>query len=321
MVPRTRDRERHSDMKTRRQFLTTSLAATTCASLSSSYAESTGEWKSLFDGKTLDGWKKVARINVAGALGKARKSEAVEAVIEKTLAWNRDNDTPAHNHLGDWKVVDGVIEGGQDPPGSGLGAYLMTEDTYGDFELEYEMRPDWQTDTGVLVRQHPVGTIGFQVLCDHRSAGGIGGFFTNGLGSYLAAPVVVDGDMGEDFNVKNLREGKVESNFTQAKTSNAATYEQFREVWNVNDWNRFRVRCIGANPVLTVWINDLEMPTLDTTDPGIPGYDPTIIKQRVGTRGHIGLEVHSNNPKKGWNQWAVGAVSRWRNIRVKELHA
>jgi hypothetical protein len=66
----------------------------------------------------------------------------------------------------------------------------MTEETFGDFELEYEMRPDWQTDTGILVRQHPVGTVGFQVLCDHRPDGGIGGFFTNGLGSYLAAPFV-----------------------------------------------------------------------------------------------------------------------------------
>lgn len=306
-------------MKTRRNFLNNSLAAAAGTSLSSSYAESTGEWKTLFDGKTLDGWQKVPRIGVANALGTTDSPEAVEAAIEKVLSWNRANNTPAHNHIGDWKVVNGAIEGGQNPPGSRLGAYLMTEDKYGDFELEYEMRPDWQTDTGVLVRQHPVGTIGFQVLCDHRPNGGIGGFFTNGLGSYRAAPVVVDGDMGENFQVKNLREGQADSRFPEAKVSNAATYEQFRQVWNVNDWNRFRVRCVGANPVLTVWINDLKMATLDTTDTGIADYDPAIIQQRSGNQGHIGLEVHSNNPRRGWNQWAVGAVSRWRNIQVKEL--
>jgi hypothetical protein len=125
--------------------------------------------------------------------------------------------------------------------------------------------------------------------------------------------------MGENFTVKNLREGKIESNFPHAKVSNAATYKQFREVWKVNDWNRFRVRCVGVNPVLTVWINDLEMATLDSADTGIPDYDPAIIEQRVGSRGHIGLEVHNNNPKKGWNQWAKGAVSRWRNLRLREL--
>ncbi len=306
-------------MKTRRQFINTSLAAAAGASVTSSQADSFGEWKSLFDGKTLNGWRKIPRISVGGALDKTSTPEEVEAAIEKTLSWHRSQNSPAHQHLGDWRVVDGVIEGGQDPPGSRLGAYLQTEETYGDFELEYEMRPDWQTDTGVLVRQHPAGTVGFQVLCDHRPDGGIGGFFTNGVGSYLAAPVVVDGDMDQDFKVKNLREGKIESRFAHAKVSNAATYDQFREIWNVNDWNRFKVRCVGANPVLTVWINDLEMATLDSSNTGIEGYDPSIIESRIGRRGHIGLEIHDNNPKKGWNQWAKGAVSRWRNIRVREV--
>ena len=308
-------------MSTRRQFLQYSLAGAACTSLESAHAHEDGRWESLFDGKTLNGWKRVPRIYVQGALKDASAPEAVEAAIQKTLEWHRSTDSEAYRHLGDWKVVDGAIEGGQDPPGSRLGAYLMTEEKYGDFELEYEMRPDWQTDTGVLVRQHQAGTIGFQVLCDHRPSGGIGGFFTNGLGSYLAAPVVVDGDIGDDYAVKNLREGKIESNFPRAKVANAATYEQFREVWNVNGWNRFRVRCVGTNPVLTVWVNELKMGTLDTADTGVPGYDPAIIEQRVGSRGHIGLEVHSNGPKKGWNQWAKGAVSRWRNIRVKEIEA
>ncbi|MEM9280480.1 MAG: DUF1080 domain-containing protein [Verrucomicrobiota bacterium] len=306
-------------MKTRRQFLHTSFAAAAGACLPTIQAETSGDWKPLFDGKTFKGWEKTARINVSGALDKAHSREAVEAAIEKTLTHHREQNTPAHQHLGDWKIVDGAIEGGQSPAGSTLGAYLMTEKEYGDFELEYEMRPDWQTDTGVLLRQHPVGTIGFQVLCDHRPSGGIGGFFTNGLGSYLAAPVVVDGDVGEDFRVNNLREGKIQSKFPQAKVSNPATFEAFREVWNVNDWNTFRVRCVGASPILTVWINGLEMATLDTSTPGIEGYDPVIIEQRVGSRGHIGLEVHSNNPSRGWEQWAQGAVSRWRNIRLREL--
>ncbi len=308
-------------MTSRRQFIQCSLAAAACTAPRMARGDTNAEWKSLFDGRTLDGWKKVPRIYVHGPLKNAHTPEAVEAAIEKTLEWHRSQDSAAYRHLGQWEVVDGAIVGGQDPPGSRLGAYLMTEETFGDFELEYEMRPDWRTDTGVLVRQHKAGTIGFQVLCDHRPGGGIGGFFTNGLGSYLAAPVVVDGDIGDDFTVQNLREGKSKSNFPRAQVSDAASYEQFREVWNVNGWNRFRVRCVGANPVLTAWVNDLKMGTLDTADTGVPGYDPAIIGQRVGSRGHIGLEVHSNGSKQGWNQWAKGAVSRWRNIRVKEIDA
>ena len=308
-------------MSTRRTFIQYSLAAAAGTSFGSAKAQTTGEWKSLFDGETLDGWKKVPRIYVQNGLTEAHTPEAVEAAIEKPLEVHRSRDSEAYRHLGDWKVVDGAILGGQDPPGSRLGAYLMTEETYGDFELEYEMRPDWRTDTGVLVRQHRAGTIGFQVLCDHRPGGGIGGFFTNGLGSYLAAPVVVDGDIGDNFRVKNLREGKSPSKFPRAKVSGAATYEQFREVWNVNGWNHFRVRCVGANPVLTAWVNDLKMGTLNSADPGVPGYDPAIIGQRVGSRGHIGLEVHNNGAKDSWDRWANGAVRRWRNIRVKEIGA
>ena len=55
-------------------------------------------------------------------------------------------------HTGRWSVKDGVLEGGQDPPGSGRGAYLLSDDTFGDFELELEARPDWPIDTGIMVR-------------------------------------------------------------------------------------------------------------------------------------------------------------------------
>ena len=141
-------------MSTRRKFLQYSLAGAACTSLHSAHANESDGWKSLFDGKTLKGWKKVPRIYVHSAIGEAKTPEAVEAAIKKTLDWHRSQDSEAYRHLGDWNVVDGAIVGGQDPPGSRLGAYLMTEEEYGDFELEYEMRPDWQTDTGVLVRQH-----------------------------------------------------------------------------------------------------------------------------------------------------------------------
>ncbi|MEM7143828.1 MAG: DUF1080 domain-containing protein [Verrucomicrobiota bacterium] len=305
---------------TRRRFLKTAAASAVAlpfASLAKHHAAS--DWRPLFDGKTLEGWKATPRINVAGQLGKASSRDAVNSAIERVLTHHRNNDTDLYRHLGKWEVVDGAIEGGQDPVGSRMGAYLLTEETFGDFELEYEMRPDWQTDTGIYIRQHPVGTVGIQVLCDHRPNGGIGGFFTNGLGSYIAAPFFVDGDEGENYTVENLREGEFASSFPQAKISGAATFEQFRDIWKVNDWNRFRLRCVGANPVITTWINDLEIATLDSSDTGIEGYDPAIIGQRVGDRGHIGLEIHSNNPKRGWTQWAQGAVSRWRNIRVREL--
>ena len=115
-------------MSTRRQFIQCGLAAAACTSPSLAYANRGEEWKSLFDGKSLKGWKKVPRIYVHGAIGEANTPEAVEEAIKKTLDWHRSQDSEAYRHLGDWKVVDGAIVGGQDPPGSRLGAYLMTEE-------------------------------------------------------------------------------------------------------------------------------------------------------------------------------------------------
>src|SRR5579872_1338287 len=100
--------------------------------------------------------------------------------------WTRQPRDKAHPSLGIWTVQDGYISGGQDPPGSGLGSYLVSEETFSDFELQIEARPDWPADTGILVRTIPQGNVGFQVLLDHRPHGGIGGFYGNGLAGFHA---------------------------------------------------------------------------------------------------------------------------------------
>jgi hypothetical protein len=98
--------------------------------------------------------------------------------------WKRQPRSLAQPSLGQWTVEGGVITGGQDPPGSGVGSYLVTEETFADFELQIEARPDWPADTGVLVRTNAQGNVGIQVLIDHRPRGGIGGFYGNGLGAF-----------------------------------------------------------------------------------------------------------------------------------------
>ena len=83
-------------------------------------------------------------------------------------------------------MEDGAICGRQDPPGSGLGAYLVSDETFGDFELSFEARPDWPADTGIMLRATPIGSQGYQVLLDHRKSGNIGGFYGNGIGRFHA---------------------------------------------------------------------------------------------------------------------------------------
>ena len=85
-----------------------------------------------------------------------------------------------------------MIVGRQDPDHPGWGGYLVSDETFGDFELELEMWPDWPADTGVMLRRQDESWEGFQVLVDHRKSGSIGGFFGNGVGGFHAVPFVLD---------------------------------------------------------------------------------------------------------------------------------
>ena len=87
---------------------------------------------------------------------------------------------------GSWVIQDGVITGQQDPVGSRLGAYLITEEVFGDFELLIDVNPDWSVDSGIMIRATPIGGQGFQVHMDYRYRGSVGTFYGNGLGPFRA---------------------------------------------------------------------------------------------------------------------------------------
>jgi hypothetical protein len=216
-----------------------------------------------------------------------------------------------------------MIVGGQET--RGYGGYLITEESFGDFEIRYEARPDWPADTGLLVRTTDKGSQGFQILLDHRKSGAIGGFYGNGIGGFHAISFNVDVTYGEDGKPSGLC---VEDPATtlepvteqkRALLSYAMEAEEFISIWRWNDWNNFTVRCTGEYPVLTSWINGVKAYELDTGKISWPGYDRDAVYKLLGRAGHIAIEVHDNDPGMGDARWAPGAVCRWRNICVREL--
>lgn len=307
---------------TRREFIRTAAALplVSAAGLPRSAAGAAGP-QVLFDGKTLNGWRAAPRLSVPStpAFAPLGGDELLSAVRK----WHegRPESQAMLRHTGRWEVVDGAIVGGQKPVDSNLGAYLLTDRTFADFELELDARPDWPVDTGIMVRAHALGSVGFQVLVDYRPKGGIGGVFGNSIGNFLAAPFTLDGDKEPGFRVTNLREGGRESQFKSLPMSHAATFADFARIWRVNDWNHFRIRCVGRLPFITTWINGLKICELDTARIETPGYDPDLVFTRLGRAGHIGFEVHDVNLKNplGQDRWARGAVCRWRNVVVTEL--
>jgi hypothetical protein len=238
--------------------------------------------------------------------------------------WKRSPRSLQQPSLGQWTVENGVITGGQDPPGSGIGSYLVSEETFADFELQIEARPDWPADTGVLVRTNAQGNVGFQILIDHRPHGGIGGFYGNGLAAFHAWAYSFTGEKDANGRLVKLIPGppaEPSRNNTTVPLDFAAPVETFLRVWKVGDWNLFRIRSVGAVPHLTTWINGEKIAELDTAKMQAKGWDPSTLVEKLGRAGHIALEVHSNgaNDPLGKDRWAPGAVCRWRNISIKEL--
>jgi hypothetical protein len=231
--------------------------------------------------------------------------------------WNRRTRSQAHPSLGRWSVEDGVIVGGQDP--QGVGSYLVSEEEFDDFELVIEARPDWPADTGILIRTIPEGNIGIRILLDHCPHGAIAGYYGNGLGGFHAYPYA--------FNAERDKEGRVTRLIPEAPSEPAARVPLdfaapvgvFLKTWKPGDWNRFRIRSVGAMPYLTTWINGEKISELDVSKIKLANFDPKAMLDRIGRAGHIALEVRDNNARMGRDRWAPGAVCRWRNIYVRTL--
>lgn len=276
------------------------------------------DFESLFDGQTLAGWRAIPRRY--GTLYPGGPS-----VIESVPGLNRDYQVQADLHPAHWSVEDGAIVGRQEPEGSGYGGYLISERSYGDFELRLEARPDWPADTGIMVRRRLDSWEGLQVLVDHRQSGSIGGFYGNGIGGFHAVPFALDVVRDLSGRPIALREDEPQSSaepFSDAKRSlllRGAQVQEFLSTWRWGEWNEFRIRCVGALPRVTVWINTLLVAEIDLATLQAPDYDPTAVLDTLGDRGHIAFEVHDNEPLLGADRWAPAARCRWRNIRIKEL--
>ncbi len=231
--------------------------------------------------------------------------------------WTPRTRSQARPSLGKWTVQDGVIVGGQDPQGAG--SNLVSDEAFDDFEVVIEARPDWPADTGILIRTIPEGNVGIQVLLDHRPHGGIAGYYGNGLGGFHAYQYAFNAQLNKDGRVVRLLPEAPSESTSRVPLDFAAPIEIFLKAWKPGDWNRFRIRSVGALPRLTTWINGEKISELDISKIRLASFDPKAMLGRIGRSGHIALEVHDNDARMGAGRWAPGAVCRWRNIYVRTL--
>lgn len=240
-------------------------------------ASSDDGWTVLFDGKSLDGWHK-------------------------------NPQRIGHGTGGQWQVEEGVITGQQDPPGSGNGGILLSDKTYGDFELTLELKPDWGICSGLFLRSNDRGQC-YQMMVDYHDAGDVGHVYGEGVGGFNTRPFDIFGVYNDQKELTGLTT-KPTSNPPPKYTISADDYVK---VWKVNQWNTARVRVVGKLPVITTWINGVKICEWDGTAYESDKYNPDKVLDTLGRKGHIALQVH------GGKSWPAGAKCRWRNIKIKVL--
>lgn len=246
-------------------------------------AESANQWTSLFNATDLSGW-------------------------------HTQREKGQHGTGGHWGVTkDGFLFGEQDPPGSGNGGLLLSDETFSEFELELFLKPDWGPDSGIFVRTDERGA-GWQIYVDHHDNGNVGhirletrpySVAFRPFGFSRIDPTKPDLTMQPDRRSENLTEGVYEETCTQ---------EEFLAVWKTKDWNRMRIRVTGGElPVIETWVNELKVCRFDASKTQHAKFKASKAREVVEPTGSIGLQVH------GGKSWQSGWRTYWKDIRVRPL--
>jgi hypothetical protein len=246
-------------------------------------ASKAADWKPLFNGKDLTGW-------------------------------HLQKDRGQHGTGGHWGVTDdGVLFGEQGPPGSGNGGFLLTDETFDEFELEVSLRPDWGPDSGIFLRTDERGG-GWQVYVDHHDHGNVGHvrletkpysvpFRPWGFSRIDPAKPALE--MAVDARTKDWPAGVYEESCSQ---------DEWLKIWKTSDWNRLRIRCTGGElPVIETWVNDLRVCRFNAATTTHPKFDRSRALEVVEPAGSIGLQVH------GGKNWKAGERVFWKDLRVRRL--
>lgn len=200
-------------------------------------------WVNLFDGKTLTGWKQAEH-------GKAK-----------------------------YEVVDGTIQGTttEGSPNS----FLASEQQYGDFELEFDVKVQDELNSGVQIRSRGK---------TKEDAGPNG----EGLGVFHGPQVEIDAKSGQAAFIYG--ESTKFGWLSPEPTAKPEGHQFFKS----GDWNHYRIVAKGVR--IQTFLND--HPVADLTHEEIYKTHP---------KGHIGLQVHGI--AKGSGPYHVS----WKNIRLREL--
>lgn len=241
---------------------------------------------------------------------KVDKPEYISLFDGKTLnGWHKNPEKIGHGTGGRWRVEDGAIVGEQDPPGSGNGGILLTDEKFGDFELLIDLKPDWGICSGLFLRSNNRGQC-LQMMVDYHDNGNVGHIYGEGTGAFNTRPYDVFGIYNGEHNLTGLKTEPVSDPPQNAYTISG---EQWVKAWKVGEWNTAKVRVVGNPPVVTTWINGVKVNVFDGRTFEHERYDRERVAELLGPEGRIAVQVH------GGKSWPKGAKCRWKNIKIRRL--
>ena len=262
-----------------------------------------------------------AFLKTCGLAGIALSSRAWAAPESQQLfdgqslkGWHKPPKRIGHGTGGHWFVRDGLLVCEQDPPGSGNGGLLLSDEKFDDFELRIDMRPDWGPDTGVFFRCNDQGH-GFQMYVDYHKGGNVGHLRGEMPGAFAIKPFQIFARLGADSEPESFatQPDPRALKWPADVYEYTCTPEQWLKAWRINDWNTARIRCIGKFPQITTWINDLKVCHWNGETCPLPEYQKERVFELLGREGSIALQVH------GGKAWPEGKQCRWRNILIQRL--
>jgi hypothetical protein len=220
--------------------------------------------------------------------------------------WHKNPAKIGHGTGGSWTVVDGTITGEQDPPGSGNGGIILSDELFGDFEVIFEANLDWGPDSGFFMRSTDKGQC-YQMMLDYHEQGNLGEIYREGLDGASNRTFSFEG-IYADAGKQSLKEIKAvpvkPADPNQKSASPLIPLADWPKIWKIGQWNTMRCKVTGNPPTITTWINGTKI-TEYKSDKAFEGV--------LRDTGHIAFQVH------GGKSWPRGAKVRFRNVQVKEL--
>jgi hypothetical protein len=260
----------HMGMRATISLLVVAISIAAPAGVRALHAQAPGTWKSLFNGKDLTGWTVVPRSGAAptaGAAGSAAPS---------------------------WKVENGVLIGGQAPPGT-RGPALQTVDHYKDFELELDfMLAEHGTQCSAELVGPEQANASIEKSCLYNSGINMRTGYQLNIGRREAGEFI-------GVVIHRVAPGAIRRNVLWLDKGD----EKFPNLRKKEDWNRLQVSFKG--PRLQVSLNGTKI--CDVTD---NPTDPA--EARWKEAGPIGIQW----PHASEGGEFDGSV-KYRNIRIREL--